>query len=64
MLVPRMALCLAGSSKNLGDAPCHTAKSSRYELLIPESVWIDNIGRWREKLKDLVTVNVNSLSEP
>ena len=35
-------------------------------MLIPDSVWIDNIGREREreKLKQLVNVNVNSLSEP
>ena len=62
MLVSRMGLCLADSSQILMVAPCHTAKSSRYELLIPE--WIDNIGREREKLKQLVIVNVNSLIEP
>ena len=64
MLVPRMGLCLAGSSQILVVAPCHTAKSSRYEVLIPKSVWIDNIGREREKLKQLVNVNINSHSEP
>ena len=60
MLVPRMDLCLAGSSKILLVAPCQTAKSSRYELLIPEFVRIDNLRREREKLKELVNVNVNS----
>ena len=59
---PRLIIefCL---KKTVGQ-DCHTAKSSRYELLIPESVWIDNIGREREKLKQLVNVNACSLSEP
>ena len=49
MLVSRIGLCLEGFSKILVVAPCHTAKSSRYELLIPESVWIDNIVLERER---------------
>ena len=32
-------------------APCHTAISSRYELLIIESVLIDNVEREREEFK-------------
>ena len=69
MLVPSMVLCLAGSSKVLVVAPCHNARSSRCELLISESVWIDNFvlerererEREREMLKQLVNVDVNSL---
>ena len=65
MLVPSMVLCLAGSSKVLVVAPCHNARSSRCELRISESVWIDNFvlerEREREMLKQLVNVDVNSL---
>ena len=43
---------------------CHTAMSLRYELLIRESVWIDNVELEREKLKQLVNVNVYLRSEP
>ena len=52
MLFPKMGLCLAGFSKILVVAPCHTSKSSRYELLISESVWIDNVGLLRERERE------------
>ena len=64
MLVPKMDLCWVDSSKILMAAPCHTIMSSRYELLILESVWIDNVELEREEVKTTCLCNVYLRSEP
>ena len=48
-------LTLTGSA----GSGCHSVNSSRYEQLVIESVWIDNITLERDKLKQLAFVRVN-----